>query len=194
MGKSLVAPDPYPGKTVTHERSGSVITIETKAGTMVHHLVEAGATAEFPVKYQLGGGMMGSTFAVQVHDYLFESPVSWFNGFGWDVSPGYESDRVLDFDRSLTSTCLYCHASGAKFDDPDRRHLVSKDLDPITCDRCHGPSDQHVAHPTAKNILNPAKLSGPVRDSICEQCHLEGSARVLNPGRDWTGFQPGGGI
>jgi len=191
MGRSLVSPDPYPDKSITHEHSGSIIAIETKGGKMVHRVEENGTVAELPVKYQIGGRMMGSTFAVEVHDYLFESPTSWFNGFGWDVSPGYESSRVLEFSRSITKSCLYCHASGAKFDDSDGRHLTVKNLDPITCDRCHGPTEKHVAHPTKKNILNPAKLSGPLRDSICEQCHLEGSGRVLNPGKDWTDFQPG---
>jgi predicted CXXCH cytochrome family protein len=68
---------------------------------------------------------------------------------------------------------------------------VSKSLDPITCERCHGPGEAHALHPSAKNILNPAKLTGPARDSICEQCHLEGTGRVLNPGKDWTDFHPG---
>src|SRR5260221_6704902 len=191
MGKSFSAPGPYPGGTVTHESSGSVITIENTNNVMTHRLVERGIAAEFPVKYQIGGGMMGSTFAVQVHDYLLESPVSWYNGFGWDVSPGYGKSRILDFDRSLNNTCLFCHATGAKFDDPDHRHLVSQDLQPITCERCHGPGEKHAAHPPSKNIVNPAKLSGPARDSICEQCHLEGASRLLNPGKDWGDFHPG---
>ncbi len=192
MGRSFSVPGPYPGGTVTHESSGTVITIENSDKVMTHRLVENGITAEFPVKYQIGGGMMGSTFAVQVRDYLFESPVSWYNGFGWDVSPGYTKSRLLDFDRSLNNTCLFCHATGAKFDDPDHRHLVSQDLKPITCERCHGPGEKHAAHPSSKNIVNPAKLPVPARDSICEQCHLEGAARLLNPGKDWSDFHPGG--
>jgi predicted CXXCH cytochrome family protein len=135
--------------------------------------------------------MQGSTFLVQIGDYLFESPLSWYNGYGWDVSPGYASKNVLEFDRGVSKECLYCHATGARFDDPDGRHLVSKTLEPITCDRCHGSSEEHVRHPSRSNILNPAKLSGPVRDSICEQCHLEGTNRILNPGKDWTDFHTG---
>jgi len=192
MGKSLVSPDPYPNSTIHHDRSGTAITIDTKNGIMVHRLEEQGVRTEFPVKYQVGGRMMGSTFLVDLHDYLFESPASWFNGYGWDVSPGYESAKILEFNRGITKTCLFCHATGAKFNDPDGRHLTSKNLEPITCDRCHGPEEKHLANPTKNNILNPAKLSGPVRDSICEQCHLEGSSRVLNPGSDWTDFLPGG--
>ena len=191
MGKSFGPPEPTPNATVKHERSGSTLTVTTENGTMFHTLEEHGLTAKYAVPYQVGGGMQGATFLVRLGDYLFESPLSWFNAYGWDVSPGYETKNVLEFDRGVASECIYCHATGARFDDPDGRHLISKYLQPITCERCHGPSEHHVQHPTKANILNPTKLSGPVRDSICEQCHLEGAVRILNPGKDWTDYRPG---
>jgi len=40
-------------------------------------------------------------------------------------------------------------------------------------------------------MLNPAKLPAPNRDSICAQCHLSGDVRVMRPGADWQTFQPG---
>ncbi len=39
--------------------------------------------------------------------------------------------------------------------------------------------------------MNPARLFAVRRDSVCEQCHLEGVVRILNPGRDWWDFHPG---
>jgi hypothetical protein len=39
--------------------------------------------------------------------------------------------------------------------------------------------------------VNPAKLVPPARDSICEQCHLFGVARVANPGKSLSDFVPG---
>jgi hypothetical protein len=39
--------------------------------------------------------------------------------------------------------------------------------------------------------VNPAKLPPGIRDSVCEQCHLEGVVRILNPGRDWWDFRAG---
>ena len=191
MGKSFVRPQSYPNAVIKHQPSGSVVSVRTENGTMFHRLQENGFIVDYPIRYQVGGGMQGSTFLVQVRDYLFESPLSWYNGFGWDVSPGYESKSVLEFNRGVMKACVYCHATGARFDDPDGRHLVSKNVQPITCERCHGPSEEHVRRPISSNILNPAKLSGPVRDSICEQCHLEGTTRILNPGKDWTDFHVG---
>lgn len=192
MGKSFVQPQHYPDAVVKHERSGSVLTVTTtKDGTMYHQVDEHGFTAKYAIPYQVGGGMQGATFLIKIDDYLLESPLSWYNAYGWDVSPGFETKNVLDFDRGIASECMFCHSTGARFDDPDEHHLVSKDLQPITCERCHGPSTEHVRKPKSSNILNPAKLSGPVRDSICEQCHLEGVERVLNPGKQWTDYQPG---
>ncbi len=39
--------------------------------------------------------------------------------------------------------------------------------------------------------MNPARLAPSLRDSVCEQCHLEGEVRILNPGRDWWDFKAG---
>jgi predicted CXXCH cytochrome family protein len=191
MGTSLVAPKNLPSAKITHEQSHSVLTIEYQHGRMVHGISENGLTAAYPAKYQVGGGLMGSSFLVQVGDYLFESPASWFKTYGWDVSPGYASAPVIDFDRAMGDACLFCHAGAAQFADADGRRLQGPPLGSITCERCHGANQEHARHPTAKNIINPAKLVGTERDSICEQCHLEAAGRILNPGKRWTNFHPG---
>ena len=64
-------------------------------------------------------------------------------------------------------------------------------LNGIRCDRCHGLGEDHARRPSAGNIVNPAKLPAAARDSICEQCHLEGETRMLNPGKRWLDFRPG---
>ena len=46
-------------------------------------------------------------------------------------------------------------------------------------------------HPRAGNIVNPAKLSGRLRDSVCEQCHLAGEVRLSLPGKKLEDFRPG---
>jgi predicted CXXCH cytochrome family protein len=191
MGKSLIAPENLSAAEITHERSRSVITIEYRNRHMVHALSESGLTAEYPIRYQVGGGLIGSSFLVQIGDYLFESPASWFNSYGWDVSPGYASAPQIDFDRAMSDACLFCHAGAARFGDADGRILQGSPLGSITCDRCHGTSQEHARHPSAQNIINPAKLGGAERDSICEQCHLEAAARIPNPGKRWADFHPG---
>ncbi|MGH7867234.1 MAG: hypothetical protein ACREP9_06265, partial [Candidatus Dormibacteraceae bacterium] len=43
----------------------------------------------------------------------------------------------------------------------------------------------------AGSIINPAKLPPRARDSVCEQCHLAGEARIPNPGKQISDFLPG---
>ena len=191
MGTSLTPPAPLPAGRITHSGPDAILTTEQRNGRMVHGITEQGLTAEYPIRYQIGGGLMGRTYMVQRGDYLFESPVSWYNSSGWDLSPGYGHGLLIDFDRPMEEQCLFCHAGPTQFVDPDRRRLKNPQLTSITCERCHGESEAHVRHPSAKNILNPAKMGGPVRDSICEQCHLEGANRTLNPGKNWSDFRPG---
>jgi predicted CXXCH cytochrome family protein len=62
---------------------------------------------------------------------------------------------------------------------------------PISCERCHGSAAAHLKNPGPGSIVNPAKLAPDRRDSVCEQCHLEGDTRILNPGRDWWDFDAG---
>ncbi len=191
MGRSLSSPEPVPPGRVIHQLSGSELIIEEQNGHMVHRLTEHGLTAAYPIAYQIGQGLKGRTYVVSVGEYLLESPASWYRGHGWDVSPGYESLQLLDFDRPVAAECLFCHAGQATFADPDARRLATQTVTPILCDRCHGPTGDHVRNPSAKNIVNPARLSGTARDSVCEQCHVEGETRVLNPGKTLQDYHPG---
>jgi hypothetical protein len=195
MGASLGPPSRVEGGRVTHQRSGSSIAIESLAGDrMVHHLSAQGLTASYEVAYQIGAGKLAHSYIVELKGYLFESPATWFRSYGWDMSPGYSAAPAIDFDRPITETCLYCHAGNALFSGADGRKITSTSLTAITCDRCHGDSEKHVREPSANNIVNPAKLPRRARDSVCEQCHLEGEARILNPGRSWRDFRPGGNL
>ena len=191
MGQSLIPPSPLPPAHVTHALSGSTITSEQRNDRMIHGISERGLTAEYPVRYQIGGDFMGRTYIVQMGDYMFESPITWFKRYGWDLSPGYSSKPLIDFDRPIDDTCLFCHTDAARFKDPDGHRLQSTELTAVSCDRCHGPGDAHVRHPAKGNIINPPKLARVERDSICEQCHLEGATRILNPGKRWMDFRAG---
>jgi predicted CXXCH cytochrome family protein len=191
MGRSTGSPDAIPPGRAAHAASGSSLASEYRKGKLFHVLSERGLRAEYPVALQIGRGVKARTYAVQVGDYLLESPLSWYKTAGWDVSPGYESMQVLDFDRPVTENCLFCHAGQPKAIDSDGRRVPASRISAITCDRCHGPVDEHLRNPSAKNIVNPAKLAGAARDSVCEQCHLEGETRITNPGKSQWDYHPG---
>ena len=191
MGNSLAPPTPIAGAHVNGKSPGTEMSITERDGRMIHSLSVNGLTAEHPVAYQIGAGKIGYTYAVHIGDYLFESPVSWYRAHGWDPSPGYANMSSVYFDRLIDSQCMFCHSGNAKFIGSDGRKISGDALKPIGCDRCHGPSEEHVRQPSAKNIVNPAKLSGRARNSVCEQCHLEGETRLLNPGKTWQDYHPG---
>jgi predicted CXXCH cytochrome family protein len=191
MGNSIAPPAPRPDGRVTHDPSGSVITSEQRDGRMVQRLSEAGLTAEYAIDYQIGANLFGYSYLVRIGDFFFQSPISFYRRNGWDLSPGFQKLSTVDFNRPIDDACLYCHSGATKFSGPDGRRVASATLEPITCERCHGPSREHLRHPSAATIVNPAKLTGRARPSVCEQCHLEGEARILNPGKSLSDFHPG---
>jgi predicted CXXCH cytochrome family protein len=191
MGKSVSTPSPLPMAGFKHKGSESIIGIEARNGRMIHRLIERGVTAEYAIAYEIGSGRFGRSYVVRIDNYLLQSPASWFASHGWDVSPGLDSAGLLDFDRTVDENCLFCHVGRTQFSDDDGRRVSAWPLTAISCDRCHGNGDEHVRKPSRTNIVNPAKLRNRARDSVCEQCHLKGAARVLNPGMTWRDFRPG---
>ncbi len=189
MANSVGPPDLVPAGHVTHQQSDSRIVTEWRNGKMIHHLSEDGLNAAYEIKYQIGAGKVGHSYATQLGDVLLESPASYYRRYGWDISPGFSGTELLDFNRVLTAPCLFCHSNVTQLS--EGRHLKGAQLTPISCERCHGNADEHLMHPSSANIVNPAKLPLRARDSICEQCHLEGVARVLNPGKTLRDFTPG---
>lgn len=119
---------------------------------MFHRISERGPTAEYQVKYQLGSGKAGHAYLVPVDDYLIQSPVG-YSQQGWDVAPSFANKPLLDFDSPVDARCLFCHADNAKFADIDGRRLSGVPITAVSCDRCHGPTSNHVRHPSAKNIV-----------------------------------------
>ena len=190
MGNSIAVPAVLPPGRIAHDLTGSVITVEQRGRPRIR-LQGEGFTAEYPVAYQIGANRVGYTYLVEIGSYLFESPASWYRSHGWDLSPGYASQPELDFDRLVDARCLFCHSDRPEFTGAEGHRLSGAKLAAISCDRCHGPGEEHARHPSAGNIVNPVKLPPAARDSICEQCHLEGETRMLNPGKHWPDFQPG---
>jgi Flp pilus assembly protein TadD len=61
----------------------------------------------------------------------------------------------------------------------------------ITCESCHGESNQHLATQGKAKILNPASLNADLRDSICISCHLEGDVSIERAGQSALNYRPG---
>ena len=186
MARSFGVPDAEPPGQFEHVPSGSRITVFWSKGQLHHKIEERGIMADYPIAYFVGAGNVGRSYLIDLNGHLFQSPASYYTKQRrWDVSPGYEQELVLDFNRPITSDCLFCHAgAGVAPEGPVPLH-------PLSCERCHGPAEAHLRRPVPGSIVNPARLPPRERDSVCEQCHLEGATVVLNPGKYWWDFRPG---
>ena len=153
-----------------------------------------------PVHYSMGSGTRGRSYLTSHGGVLSMSSISWYtNGNRWDLSPGYVPDDPRGFSRRVPDECLACHA-GRVETIPGASGRYAAEPFPqlaIGCENCHGPGKQHVEAQNARSaaihdtIVNPAKLPLAQRDSVCNQCHLQGEARIPRYGRTHFDFRPG---
>jgi len=154
-----------------------------------------GEVSEYKVDYVIGSGNHASGYLVRIGDHLLQSPICYYKRLGrYDMAPGYEENRRPDFIRGVTMECLLCHSGRPRPIEGTLNQYRSPAFaqESISCDRCHGDPTKHLKMPLPGTIVNPARLKPAARNSICEQCHLKGLARVLSPGMKFQDFHPGG--
>lgn len=147
--------------------------------------------------YVMGSGHVARTYFTEDNGRLFQLPLTWYSGHGWDFSPGYEVNNAR-FERSMPDHCVGCHSSY-----PTRApYLEGKYVelrDGIGCERCHGPGELHVRERRASvrgdsgydnSIVNPARLPLERRLDVCEQCHVHTAVSVLREGKDAFSYLP----
>jgi photosynthetic reaction center cytochrome c subunit len=173
---------------------GSQITMHSSPTGYWQRWENAGDSSEYRVDYVVGSGSHASGYLVNLGGHLFQSPVAYYTSRqSYDLAPGYENQPDPDFTRPVSEECVLCH-SGTALHVAGTLNQYRAPVFPaaaITCERCHGPAERHLADPRAGTIINPLKLEPAARDSVCEQCHLFGAARVTNPGKKSSDFVPG---
>jgi photosynthetic reaction center cytochrome c subunit len=192
MAHSLRRASQEPTGSVTIP-NGKITAYSMPTGSW-QRLETGGEVNNFQIDYVIGSGKHASGYLVDITGHLFQSPIAFYKSRNsYDLAPGYEKTQDPDFTRPVAEGCVFCHAGSALHvsgtDNQYRDPVFPNEA--ISCERCHGPSGRHLADPKAGTIVNPAKLEPGARDSICEQCHLMGVTRVLNPGREFRDFQPG---
>jgi hypothetical protein len=166
-----------------------------------------------PVHYGIGSGHLGFSYLEERDGYVYQTPISWFTQKKfWDVSPNFGPSLLTG--RKLTAACLFCHANHVNemegYDHRFKEPIFQGHS--IGCERCHGPGEVHVREReggvvvpgwTDFTIVNPKKLPNPkrlarpkkwdwhLREAVCQQCHLEGEARIVRQGRKLFDFRPG---
>jgi tetratricopeptide (TPR) repeat protein len=193
MAQSIGPPSRGPSGTFYHDVSDTHFTIHSSPGHMKQRMKRGTLSSQNSIAYSVGSGTHAVAYLVQVGNHLFQSPLSYYATFGWGMSPGYENLKYPDFDRAVRPQCLFCHAGEAR---PIADTLNAYENPPfaaeaISCERCHGSASAHLRSPVPGSIINPAKLQPRARDSVCEQCHLDGEVSIPNPGKQTTDFRAG---
>ena len=140
-----------------------------------------------PFDIVTGSGNIGQTYLYWEDEYLFQLPISWFSRGGWVNSPGYP-DGLANFARPVRESCMACHATKVDFAQK-RINLADKSsmILGVTCERCHGPAEEHVnfhrKNPSAKDakfIVHPNDLPRERMNDVCGQCHAGGDLSLIH--------------
>jgi thioredoxin-like negative regulator of GroEL len=188
------------------EAQGVRYTVERRDGRLFHRAWRQGsdggvfAEVEAEVRYALGSGTRGIAYLIERDGFLFQSPIAWFAQRGhWGISPGYgEFAAQPNFERPIQPDCLNCHANRFRpvAGTLNRYETPIFQGHAIGCERCHGPGELHPESAgrsalSDRTIVNPADLAPALRESVCQQCHLQGSYRFTRVGRGPLDFRPG---
>jgi tetratricopeptide (TPR) repeat protein len=183
MARSISSAVPVRNGAFNHTLSGARFQVRIGENGMTHAATWRGLQANYRIDYAIGSGRTGHSYFYLWRGTLFQSPVAFYTSRGdFGMSPGYDQRRVPDFERTVGADCLFCHTA---------QNGPLESLTSIDCERCHGNAEAHLTRPSVANVINPARLRPAERDSICEQCHLGGESRILNPGRKFAQFRPG---
>jgi predicted CXXCH cytochrome family protein len=158
------------------------------------------AKMDYPVRYLIGSGHFCRSYLIDVDGFLQESPITWYTSRSeYDMSPGYDFPQHWSFERPITHGCMKCHSGGVTAADQSVHKLNVREQ-AVGCESCHGPGSIHTAFHQSKRqvagdedltIVNPSKLSRPLMEAICSECHLGAVASVRLRGRDPNDFRPG---
>ncbi len=184
---------------------GSEFRVEERGGKVWHKQARLDGAGELifeqemEAQFAIGSGERGHSYLATRDGYVFQTPISWFTQKQlWDLSPGF--DAAILSGRLVNGDCLFCHSNGAVPREGYINRFQATSLKSIGCERCHGPGERHVA--ARRNgdmpagapdwtVVNPRRLAHDLRESICQQCHLEGESRILRRGRRQLDFRPG---
>jgi tetratricopeptide (TPR) repeat protein len=213
MGRSLVAVKDGPHPQAGAEQNnpfpalGAQFRTDEATAQVVHRRFKPGPDGvpavemDWNVQYTLGSGGRGHSYLTERDGFLIQTPISWYTQkAAWDLSPGFAPAHATG--RKVIPECLFCHVNQANHiaGTVNRYSVPVFTGHAIGCQRCHGPGERHVAARKRSDaippgpdytIVNPRHLDRPLREAVCEQCHLQGEIKILARGREMYDYRPG---
>jgi hypothetical protein len=175
-----------------------------RAGERSIYTISDGKTAiTAPIAWAFGLGSAGQTYVYQYNGKWYESRVSFFKAIkGLDLTMGAQGNAPKNLEEAAgrlmsakdTAECFNCHATNVvREGKADLDHLIPG----VMCERCHGPSERHVAALKAGDakgagMRHLGQLTTEELSDFCGQCHRTWAQIAANGPHDINNirFQP----
>lgn len=139
----------------------------------------------------VGSGRLSRSYFAVRDGRLLEMPLTWFRELDdLALSPDlFFRGAVL---RAATIRCVACHTGTVQPADTVAAPVFHGEISTgITCSRCHGPDEPHVASGEPDDTIHPAKLTLQRQSQLCEQCHSTAVVTIEAPDRSIADYTPG---
>lgn len=104
------------------------------------------------------GEFVGSKSCQGCHSTIYEQWSQTTHASAWNT--------LVEKGRALDGACFSCHSTGSGLEKgPSHPTQITKALQGVGCESCHGPGQTHIQQPAASNIQRT------VPDSTCVTCH-----------------------
>jgi len=152
------------------------------------------------IDYIIGSGHHTNSHLLFRNGFLFQAPITFYTQDQiWDLPPGFEQNNSR-FSRRIEAECITCHNALPNQDIFSENKYLNIP-EGISCERCHGPGELHVAKMLSgkfsdkagqfdSTIVNPKRLPWNLQVDVCQRCHLQGNI-VLKPDKSFHDFKPG---
>lgn len=179
------------GRNVFSFGNGAMVEMQRRAnGLYQAGFVNGKLTEAKKFDITIGGGK-AETYLYWQGNKLFELPMSYFSALkSWTNSPGYDTGRI-NFTRPIITRCLECHSSyinelpnpNVSLTDRTVQFDKASIIYGIDCERCHGPSANHVNFHTEYPEIKQARYMKPV-NSLTRQQKLDACATCHSGNKD----------
>lgn len=156
--------------------------IERKGDQSIYSVSGGGQTFSAPIAWAFGLGAAGQTYVFERNGDFYQTRVSYYRAInGLDLTMGAANlkptnlvdaaGQLMDQDEKVA--CFGCHATNAT----RAKELTLDNMTPgVQCERCHGPSENHLAGIKAgnKELAKMARLKSLSTEQVsnfCGQCH-----------------------
>lgn len=182
------------GTTLTHPETGFTIRFELRDGRYVQTLFYADPTGvertsfTAPIDLVLGSGGGTRSYLHASEGRLLELPLTWTRTRGLALGSGFW-ERTL---RHTDNQCIACHTGDVTPVRADANVGFTGHVSlGVSCERCHGASDDHVQSGDPATTVNPARLDPVRQEQLCAQCHLPDGISIQAPDRTLASYAPG---